>query len=59
MIGALANQRAMDIINYPEQQAEAVASLREHTVLHHGVRDPAAACSCRACFPIRSPAARS
>ncbi len=31
MIGALANQRAMDIINNPEQQAEAVASLREHT----------------------------
>ncbi len=31
MIGALANQRAMDIINYPEQQSEAVASLREHT----------------------------
>jgi signal transduction histidine kinase len=33
MIGALANQRAMDIINYPEQQAEAVASLRKHTGL--------------------------
>jgi signal transduction histidine kinase len=32
MIGALANQRAMDIIKHPEQQAEAVASLREHTV---------------------------
>ena len=32
MIGALANQRAMDIINDPERQAEAVASLREHTV---------------------------
>ncbi len=31
MIGALANQRAMDIIAEPEKQAEAVASLREHT----------------------------
>jgi len=33
MIGALANQRAMDIISYPERQAETVASLREHTFL--------------------------
>jgi len=33
MIGALANQRAMDIISHPEKQTEAVANLREHTVL--------------------------
>ena len=33
MIGALANQRAMDIINDRENPAEAVASLRQHTVL--------------------------
>jgi hypothetical protein len=33
MIGALANQRVTDIIEYPERQAETVASLREHTVL--------------------------
>ncbi len=32
MIGALANQRAMDIIGNPDRQAEAVVSLREHTV---------------------------
>jgi signal transduction histidine kinase len=31
MIGALANQRAMDIITHPEHQAAAVSSLREHT----------------------------
>ncbi len=36
MIGALANQRAMDIIAHPERQAEAVASLREHTVFIMG-----------------------
>jgi signal transduction histidine kinase len=36
MIGALANQRAMDIIDHPETQAEAVASLREHTVFIMG-----------------------
>lgn len=33
MIGALANQRLMDIINYPEHQADAVVSLRRHTGL--------------------------
>lgn len=32
MIGALANQRAMEIIRYPEQQAAAVADLRRHTL---------------------------
>ncbi len=32
MIGALANQRGMDIIDHPEHQAEVVASLREHTI---------------------------
>ena len=32
MIGALANQRAMDIISHPEQQRQAVASLREQTL---------------------------
>ncbi len=32
MIGALANQRAIDIIEHPETQREAVASLRELTV---------------------------
>ena len=32
MIGALANQRGMDIIDHPEQQAETVASLRKHTI---------------------------
>jgi signal transduction histidine kinase len=32
MIGALANQRAMDIISYPERQAETVSSLQYHTV---------------------------
>ncbi|HTM52793.1 MAG TPA: ATP-binding protein [Pirellulales bacterium] len=31
MIGALANQRAMDIIDHPERQAEAMASLSKHT----------------------------
>ncbi|HVX12110.1 MAG TPA: ATP-binding protein [Pirellulales bacterium] len=33
MIGGLANQRANDIINNPNNQAEAVANLRKHTVL--------------------------
>ncbi|HWB09806.1 MAG TPA: ATP-binding protein [Pirellulales bacterium] len=32
MIGGLANQRALDIINNPANQAEAVANLRKHTV---------------------------
>ncbi len=32
MIGALANQRGMDIVNDPEHQAETVASLRQHTI---------------------------
>ncbi|MEX0711689.1 MAG: ATP-binding protein [Pirellulales bacterium] len=32
MIGALANQRASDIIANPERQTEAVISLRQHTV---------------------------
>ncbi|MEX0676961.1 MAG: histidine kinase dimerization/phospho-acceptor domain-containing protein, partial [Pirellulales bacterium] len=32
MIGALANQRAMDIIDHPEQQAETVKSLLRHTI---------------------------
>jgi signal transduction histidine kinase len=36
MIGALANQRLMDIIAHPERQTEAVASLREHTVFIMG-----------------------
>jgi signal transduction histidine kinase len=36
MIGALANQRAMDIISHPERQGETVASLREHTLLIMG-----------------------
>ncbi len=36
MIGALANQRAMDIIDDPRRQAEAVASLREHTLFIMG-----------------------
>jgi two-component system, sensor histidine kinase ChiS len=31
MIGTLANQRATDIVNNPESQAEAVANLRTHT----------------------------
>jgi signal transduction histidine kinase len=33
MIGGLANQRAIDIINNPRNQAEAVANLRKHTIL--------------------------
>jgi signal transduction histidine kinase len=33
MIGALANRRAADIIANPERQQDAVASLREHTLL--------------------------
>jgi signal transduction histidine kinase len=33
MIGALANQRAMEIVGNPEKQTEAVASLREHTLI--------------------------
>lgn len=33
MIGGLANQRAIDIINHPRDQAAAVANLRRHTVL--------------------------
>ncbi|MGE5193166.1 MAG: ATP-binding protein, partial [Deltaproteobacteria bacterium] len=33
MIGALANQRAMEIVINPEKQAEAVASLRDHTLI--------------------------
>jgi signal transduction histidine kinase len=36
MIGALANQRALDIIRQPERQAEAVANLREHIVFIMG-----------------------
>ena len=32
MIGALASQRASDIINHPDQQEEAVRNLREHTI---------------------------
>ena len=32
MIGALANQRAMQIVSHPEQQADAVADLRRHTL---------------------------
>lgn len=32
MIGGLANQRALDIVNNPAHQAEAVANLRKHTV---------------------------
>jgi signal transduction histidine kinase len=32
MIGALANQRALDIIQYPVRQTEAVESLRWHTL---------------------------
>jgi signal transduction histidine kinase len=32
MIGALANQRAMDIISHPERQGETVDSLLKHTV---------------------------
>ena len=32
MIGGLANQRAIDIINHPGNQAEAVANLRKHTI---------------------------
>ncbi|HEX5445475.1 MAG TPA: ATP-binding protein [Pirellulales bacterium] len=31
MIGTLAKQRATDIVNHPESQAEAVANLRHHT----------------------------
>ncbi|HET6883985.1 MAG TPA: ATP-binding protein [Pirellulales bacterium] len=33
MIGGLANQRAIDIIDNPRNQAEAVANLRKHTVV--------------------------
>ncbi|HEV3339330.1 MAG TPA: hybrid sensor histidine kinase/response regulator, partial [Pirellulales bacterium] len=33
MIGGLANQRALDIIHNPANQAEAVANLRKHTVI--------------------------
>ncbi|OYV75808.1 MAG: hypothetical protein B7Z74_00890, partial [Deltaproteobacteria bacterium 21-66-5] len=33
MIGGLANQRALDIINNPTNQAQAVANLRQHTVI--------------------------
>lgn len=33
MIGGLANQRAVDIINNPSDQAGAVANLRQHTVI--------------------------
>ena len=36
MIGALANQRAIDIIRVPEKQAEAVANLREHILFIMG-----------------------
>jgi signal transduction histidine kinase len=32
MISALANQRALDIVRFPEQQAENVASLRQHSM---------------------------
>jgi signal transduction histidine kinase len=32
MIGGLANQRALDIVNNPENQTAAVANLRKHTV---------------------------
>jgi len=31
MIGTLANQRATDLVNHPETQAEAVANLQRHT----------------------------
>jgi signal transduction histidine kinase len=33
MIGGLANQRAIDIVNNPRHQAEAVANLRKHTIV--------------------------
>lgn len=32
MIGTMARQRAADLVDYPDNQAEAVASLRNHTV---------------------------
>ena len=55
MIGALANQRATDIINDPERQAEAVSNLRRHTFFI--MLRVASGCCFRGCSRTRFPSA--